>query len=200
MVRESGPSGLFDARGHRRRLPIVARNLTTRTRSSARAIPVATRACGPAPSSTKTISNGMPRARRPRLSRRAWPRCFPLRCRRVRSRTDRGRMSITLPFSQPVGCHRSVLCHESVGIGKVRQINKLRVAVVAACPFPYRWHADTASCDSQRRSPTTGTRFMSSPTNSDQAGSTNWNVTVCADIPSYRKTSPGPTFRKLVRV
>jgi len=100
-----------------------------------------------------------------------------------------------------VGCHRSVLCHESVGIGKVRQINKLRVAVVAACPFPI-----------PRGTPIRILRLAEAVANHGHEvhvvtyhlGSgpvaPNVNVHRIADIPSYRKTSPGPTFRKLVRV
>ena len=94
-----------------------------------------------------------------------------------------------------------VLCHESGPFGKAPQINKLRVAVVAACPFPVPrgtpiriLRLAEAVADRGHEVHVATYHLGSGPV------APNVRVHRISDVPSYRKTSPGPTFQKLVRV
>jgi glycosyltransferase involved in cell wall biosynthesis len=110
-------------------------------------------------------------------------------------------MSYACALSQRAAGYHSVLCLESAPAGKVIKINKLKVAVVAACPFPVprgtpiRILRLAEAVAERGHEVHVVTYHLGSGPVADAV-----RVHRIADIPGYRKLGPGPTLRKLVRV
>jgi glycosyltransferase involved in cell wall biosynthesis len=110
-------------------------------------------------------------------------------------------MSYASALSQPAAGYHSVLCLESAPVEKAIKINKLKIAVVAACPFPVprgtpiRILRLAEAVAERGHEVHVVTYHLGSGPVAEAV-----HVHRVADIPGYRKLGPGPTLRKLVQV